>query len=126
MSDLPEFITIIDDRGREKQQRVESVVTDVRGEQVLITTDGLYYISDSLHRKGQSHLLEFITRIPSALLHPEIVVWDHTTQNDTLLYYKHFYVARDKRRRLFVAIVKNRKGIKFLYNFHLQTSGKVK
>jgi len=126
MPEPPEFITVIDDRGREKLQRVESVVLDVRGEQVFITTDGLNYISDSLHRKGESRLLDLITRIPSVLTHPEIVVWDHSAEDDTLLYYKYFYITSENRRRLFVAIAKNRKGVKFLYNFHLQTSGKVK
>ena len=50
-SPTEEYITIIDNKGREKIQRVEYVVHDVGGEEVCVTTDGLAYAEDSLTRK---------------------------------------------------------------------------
>ncbi|MDE3088031.1 MAG: hypothetical protein KGJ80_01425 [Chloroflexota bacterium] len=126
MSEIPEFITIIDNRGQERRQRVSSVVSDVRGEQVYVTDEGLKYVTDSLQTKDQKYLIGLIPHIAGILAQPEIVVWDYATPNDTLLYYKHLFVPEEHRHRLFVAVVKSRRGIKFLYNFHLQTSGKVK
>ena len=45
-----EDITIVDNKGRERVQRVEYVVLDVRGEKVYVTADGLAYTEDSLGR----------------------------------------------------------------------------
>ena len=47
-----EYITIVDNKGRERAQRVEYVVLDVRGEKVYITADGLAYTEDSLMWPG--------------------------------------------------------------------------
>jgi hypothetical protein len=49
-----EYITIIDNKGRERVQRVEYVVLDVRGEKVYVTADGSAYAEDSLAAKGQN------------------------------------------------------------------------
>jgi hypothetical protein len=41
-----EYITIVDNKGREHIQRVEYTVTDVRDEMVYVTVDGLAYARD--------------------------------------------------------------------------------
>ena len=46
--------------------------------------------------------------------------------DDTLIYYKRLYIESERRRWLVAAVVKIRQGFKFLYNLHLQESGKVK
>ena len=53
----PVFITIVDNAGREKRQRVEYTVTVVRGETVYVTDGGLQYIRDSLWAKGRQRFL---------------------------------------------------------------------
>ena len=83
-----EYVTIVDNNGREKVQFVEYLVEDVRGEKVYITSDGLMYAQDSLTRKGQDYVLELFDRIPSILSHPAIVIQDHLAPDDTRLYYK--------------------------------------
>lgn len=56
-----EYITIVDNKGRERIQRVEYVVSDVRDETVYVTVDGLIYARDSLARKAHYYLIdEFI------------------------------------------------------------------
>lgn len=55
-----EYITIVDNKGRERIQHVEYIVTDVRGETVYITADGLAYARDSLNRKGRTTSLGFL------------------------------------------------------------------
>jgi len=49
--DASNFITIVDNNGREKHQRIEYVSSDVRGETVYVTDGGLRYIHDSLSAK---------------------------------------------------------------------------
>lgn len=122
-----EYITIIDNKGRERVQRVECVVLDVRGEEVYVTADGLAYAEDSLEAKDQSYLIEKLSRLSGILAHPDIVIWDPVeAPSDTLIYYKQLYVAALRRHKLVAAIVKVRRGIKFFYNLHVQESGKVK
>jgi hypothetical protein len=121
-----EYITVIDNRGREQVQRVEYVVTDILGELVYITTNGLAYAQDSLTRKSQGYLIDEFKRIPKVLAHPDILVDDSTSPDDTQIYYKRIYVRKMRVYLLVAVVVKLRQGIKFLYNFHVQQSGKVK
>ena len=121
-----EYIITVDNKGRERIQRVEYVVTDVRGETVYVTTDGLGYARDSLVRKGQDHILGVFDRIPAVLAHPEIVICDHQSPDDTLIYYKRLYVPVIARHQLVCVVVKIRRGIRYLYNFFVQQSGRVK
>jgi hypothetical protein len=122
-----EYITIIDNKGRERVQRVEYVVLDVRGEKVYVTADGLAYAQDSLDAKDQSYLMEELSKLSGILAHPDIVIWDPAeAPSDTLIYYKQLYIAALRRRKLVAVIVKARRGIKFFYNLHFQESGKVK
>lgn len=69
-----EYITIVDNKGRERVQRVEYVVFDVRGEEVYVTADGLAYAEDSLAAKDFQYLIGELDRIPAILSHPAIVV----------------------------------------------------
>lgn len=126
MPTFPESIIIVDNQRREKRERVESVVTDVAGETVFLTVEGLNYATDSLRAKRQEHLVQLLARVPAILMHPDIVIWHYASADDALLYYKRLYVPAEHRYRFLVAVVKVRKGIKFLYNFHLQASDKVK
>ena len=122
-----EDITIVDNKGRERVQRVEYVVLDVRGEKVYVTADGLAYAEDSLEAKDQSYLIEKLSKLSGILAHPDIVIWDPAeAPSDTLIYYKQVYIAVLRRRKLVAVIVKVRRGIKFFYNLHVQESGKVK
>lgn len=122
-----EYITIIDNRGRERVQRVEYIVLDVREEKVYVTADGLAYAEDSLQAKEQNYLIEKLSKLSNILAHPDIVIWDLAeAPGDTLIYYKWLYIAALRRRKLVAAIVKTRRGIKFFYNLHVQESGKVK
>ncbi len=119
------FITVVDNAGRERHQRVEYLVTDVRDEEVYVTSDGLQYVRDSLQAKSrQRFLLDELNRIPNVISNPDIVIWDPMASDDTLIYYKRIY--SEDRHWLVAAVVKLRQGIKFLYNFHLQDGGKVK
>jgi hypothetical protein len=123
----PAFITIVDNAGRERRQRVEYTVVDVHSETVYVTSGGLQYIRDSLWAKGrQRFLLTELDRIPDVISRPDIVIWDSSASDDTLIYYKQLYIQSEHRRWLVAAVVKLRQGLKFLYNFHLQESGKVK
>lgn len=123
----PTFVTVVDNAGREKRQRVEYIVTDVRGEIVYVTSDSLQYIRDSLWAKGrQRFLLDEIDRLPDVIARPDVVIWDSRASDDTLIYYKRLYIESEHQHWLVAAVVKRRRGIKFLYNFHLQESGKVK
>ena len=127
MSERPDFISVIDDAGVEKRQRVQNVVTDVRGELVYITAEGLRYASDSLTRKRQRFLIAELERIPKFLTHPDIVIWDPSYPvKDSLIYYRRVYLKALGRYMLLATIVKFRQGIKFFYNLHVQESGKVK
>ena len=122
-----EYITIIDNKGRERVQRVEYVVLDVRGERVYVTADGLAYAEDSSAAKEQSYLIETLGRLLGILTHPDIVIWDPVeAPGDTLIYYKRLYIAALRQHKLVAAIVKARRGIRFFYNLHIQESGKVK
>ena len=56
----------------------------------------------------------------------DIVVYDHTSPDDTLIYYKRVYIRSMHVSQLVAAVVKSRQGVKFLYNIHSQQSGKVK
>jgi len=123
----PVFITIVDNTGREKRQRVEYTVADVRGETVYVTRGGLGYIRDSLWIKGrQRFLLNELARIPDVIAKADVVIWDPMAGDDTLIYYKRLYIESEHRHWLVAAVVKLRQGLRFLYNFHLQESGKVK
>ncbi len=53
-----EYITVIDNKGRERIQHVEYIVTDVRGETVYVTAGGLTYTEDSLARKAHYYLID--------------------------------------------------------------------
>lgn len=121
-----EYITIVDNKGRERIQHVEYIVTDVHNKTIHITADGLVYARDSLSRKGQGHLIEVFDRIPAVLTHPEIVIRDHLSPDDTLLYYKRLYIRAIARHQLVCVVVKIRQDIRYLYNFFAQQSGKVK
>lgn len=121
-----EYITVVDNRGRERIQRVEYIVTDVRGEAVYVTADGLAYARDSLERKAHYYLIDEFSRIPDILAHPDIVVYDHAGPDDTLVYYKRIYIRSMHIHQLVSVVVKFRQGIKFFYNLHPQQSGKVK
>ena len=122
-----EYVTIIDNKGRERAQRVEYVVRDVRGDEVYVTADGLAYTEDSLEAKEQNYLIEELNRLAGILTHPDIVIWDPVEMpGDTLIYYKQLYIAALRQRKLVAAIVKVRRGVKFFYNLHVQESGKVK
>lgn len=122
-----EYITIVDNKGRERVQRVEQVILDVRGEKVYVTADGLAYTEDSLEAKDQSYLIEKLNQLPGILAHPDIVIWDPAeAPGDTLIYYKRLHMAVLRRRKLVAVIVKVRRGIKYFYNLHVQESGKVK
>lgn len=46
-----EYLTVIDNRGRQRVQYVEYIALDVRDEQVYVTTDGIIYATDSLAAK---------------------------------------------------------------------------
>jgi len=123
----PEFVTIVDDAGRKKRQRIEYVVVDVRGETVYVTDGGLQYIRDSLWAKArQRFLLDELDRIPAVISRPDVAIRDPMASDDTLIYYKQLYIESERRHWLVAAVVKLRRGLKFLYNFHLQESGKVK
>ena len=121
-----EYVTIVDNKGREKVQHVEYVVQDVRGEKVYVTADGLAYAQDSLEAKGFYYLIKEFDRIPAILSHPDIVIHDHTSPEDTLVYYKRIYIASMDIYQLVAVVIKIRQSIKFLYNLHPQQSGKVK
>jgi hypothetical protein len=121
-----EYITVVDNKGRERIQRVEYTVTDVRDEKVYVTVDGLAYARDSLICKGQDHILQVFDCIPAVMVHPEIVIRDHQSPDDTLIYYKRLYVSAIARHQLVCVVVKVRQGIRYLYNFFAQQSGKVK
>jgi hypothetical protein len=121
-----EYVTVVDNKGRERIQRVEYIVTDVRGEMVYITVDGLAYARDSLARKAHYYLIDQCDRISDILAQPDIVVCDHTSPDDTLIYYKRVYIRSMHVSQLVAAVVKFRQGVKFLYNLHPQQSGKVK
>jgi len=123
----PAYVTIVDNAGRKKRQRVEYTVTDVRGETVYVTSGGLRYIHDSLWAKRrQRFLLDELERIPDVISKPDIVIRDPRASDDTLVYYKRLYVKSERQHWLVAAVVKLRQGFKFLYNLHLQESGKVK
>ncbi|MBC8445926.1 MAG: hypothetical protein H8D74_01870 [Chloroflexi bacterium] len=122
---LPKYITIVDDAGRRKRQRVEYVVEDMKGEIVYVTREGLQYTRDALRRKRHYSLLKRLDVIPGVLTHPDIVIWD-PDRKDTLLYYRRIYFPSVRRYALICAVIKVREGIKFLYNSFIQQSGKVK
>lgn len=121
-----EYVIVVDNKRRESVQRVEYLVTDVRGETIYVTTNGLTYASDSLSYKGQDDLLDVFDRIPTILANPDIVVEDYQSPNDTRLYYKRVYVPERAKHGLLCVVVKIREGIRYLYNFFEQQSGKVK
>lgn len=121
-----EYITIVDNQGQERVQRVEYIVTDVGDAIIYITADGLLYAQDSLVRKGQEHILDIVDRIPDVLAQPEIVIQDHLSPDDTLLYYKQVYIPLLARHQFICVVVKVRRGIRFFYNYFPQQSGKVK
>jgi len=121
-----EYLTIIDNKGRTRVQHVEYVVLDVRNEQVYVTADGLSYATDSLEAKDFHDFIQELERIPSILANPEIVIRDHTSPDDTLIYYKHLPITSLAIEQLMAVVIKWRQGIKFFYNMHPQESGRVK
>lgn len=121
-----EYITLIDNQGRERVQHVVYIVTDVRNNSIYVTTDGLLYAQDSLRRKGQDHILTMIDAIPTILSEPTIVIQDHLSPDDTLLYYRQRYIPALAQHQLLCVVVKIRQDIRFFYNFFPQQSGKVK
>ncbi len=121
-----EYVTVVDNKGRERAQRVEYIARDVRGEEVYVTADGLAYARDSLAAKDFDYLFEALDKIPAILAHPDIVIRDHASPEDTLIYYKRLRVAAPDVHQLLAVVVKDRQGLKFFYNLHPQQSGKVK
>lgn len=121
-----EYITILDNKDRKRVQHVEYIVLDVRSEQVYITADGLTYATDSLAAKDFRTFINELERIPAVLSNPEIVIRDHTSPDDTLIYYKHLRIVSVGITQLIAVVVKWRQGTKFFYNMHPQESGKVK
>lgn len=121
-----EYITVVDNQGRERVQHVEYIVNDVRNENIYVTTDGIIYTHDSLIRKGQEHIGEIIDQIPVILAQPVIVIQDHVSPDDTLLYYRQLYIPTLSQHQLMCVVVKIRQGVRFFYNFFPQQSGKVK
>jgi len=121
-----EYIIVVDNKGGKRIQRVEYIVTDVRGEDIYITADGLGYAQYSLMLKGQDDMVDLLDRIPKILAHPEIVIQDTQSPDDTLLYYKRVYVPAMARHQLLCVVVKVRQDTPYLYNFFAQQSGKVK
>lgn len=121
-----EYLTVVDNKGRQRVQHVEYIVLDVRNEQVYITADGLVYATDSLAAKDFHDFIDELERIPAILSEPEIVIRDHTSPDDTLIYYKHLRIAALGITQLMAVVVKWRQGVKFFYNMHPQESGKVK
>ena len=81
---------------------------------------------DSLTRKGQVYILDIIDQIPAVLANPKLVIQDHLSPDDTLLYYKHLYVPASGRHQAMCVVIKIRNGVRFFYNFFPQQSGKVK
>ncbi len=108
-----EYITILDNKDRERVQHVEYIVRDVRSEQVYITADGLTYATDSLAAKDFHAFIHELERIPTILSTPEIVIRDHTSPDDTLIYYKHLRIRSLGISQLMAVVVKWRQGIKF-------------
>ena len=121
-----EYITILDNKDRVRVQRVEYIVLDIRDEQVYITADGLAYATDSLTAKDFHAFIDELEQIPVILSSPEIVIRDHTSPDDTLIYYRQLYIAALGITQLMAVVIKWRQGIKFFYNMHPQESGKVK
>ncbi len=121
-----EYITIIDNKGREKVQRVEYVIQDVQGEKIYVTADGLAYAEDSLAAKDFYYLIKELDKIPIVLLRPNIVIHDHTSPDDTLIYYRRIRIASLGVHQLIAVVIKIRHDIKFFYNMHPQQSGKIK
>ena len=75
-SSSEQYITIVDNRGREKVQAVEYIVWDVNQEKVFVTADALAYTRDSLTLKRQTYLVPEVDNLSSMLSQPGIVIWD--------------------------------------------------
>ncbi len=121
-----ETITIVDNSGREKIERVVYRVEDVFGEKVCVTEEGLQYVNDSLRRKGQIKFSARLEQIPYVLSQPDIVIRDPGWPEDTVIFYKRYYDRDQHRYRVMAVIIKIQDSLKFLYNVHPQQSGKVK
>lgn len=119
-------ITIVDNSGRKKTEKVLYAVEDVFGDKVYVTEDGLQYIRDSLYRKHQTSFLPQLETIPRALSRPDLVIRDPSSSDDTLIYYKRYYLRAKRQYRLMAIIIKTQGPLKFLYNMHPQQSGKIK
>ena len=120
-------ILIIDDAGQHKWETVAYTCTDVRGETVYITQEGLQYSRDALRRKHQYPLLERLDELCKDLAHPDIVIWDPSLQaQDTLLYYRRVHFQAIDCHQLVCLVVKVRAGLEYFYNVFIQQSGKVK
>jgi hypothetical protein len=86
LSSSEQYVTIVDNNGREKVQFVEYIVEDVRGERVYVTRDGLVYAEASLTFKLQEYLIAEFKRLPEVLVDPDIVIWDPVDQpGETLI-----------------------------------------
>lgn len=121
-----EYIIITDNKGRTRIQRVEYVVLDVKDEEVYVTVEGLNYAEDSLEAKDFHYLIEYLKKIPSILSHPDIVIYDYQSPEDTLIYYKRLRIVSLGIHQLMAVVIKIKEGFKFFYNMHPQQSGKVK
>jgi ASC-1-like (ASCH) protein len=126
VAESEEIITIFDDSGRKKAERVVYSVKDVFGDKVHVTEEGLQYARDSLRRKGQIRFAAQLEQIPRVLSHPDIVIRDPSFPKDTVIYYKRYYERRKRQYQVIAIIIKEQSPIKFLYNIHPQQSGKVK
>ena len=122
-----DYIWVIDNAGRRKQETIVYQCLDMRNEVVYITQEGLQYSRDSLTRKRQYYLLDRLHDLCKDLAHSDIVIWDPSvSEKDTLLYYRRIYLQRYSRNLLICLVVKVRNDIKYLYNIFTQQSGKVK
>ncbi|MFN8444332.1 MAG: hypothetical protein U0175_26350 [Caldilineaceae bacterium] len=122
-----DYVTIVDNKGRSKTQRVEYTVEDVLGEKIYVTFDGLAYAQDSLTLKRQQFLIDELHRLSSILRKPDLVIWDPVdAPGETLIYYKRTHISALQTYKVLSVIIKVRQDIRFFYNFFLQESGKVK
>ncbi|MFQ5629869.1 MAG: hypothetical protein ACE5I1_13975 [bacterium] len=108
-------------------QKILYAVEDVLGNQVYYTEEAERYINDSRNRRsGQRFVLRYLDKIPAILKDPSIVILDpDDVGENTMVYYKEFYVSEKEKHVLFALIVKL--GFeRIVYNLHPQNSGKVK
>lgn len=93
-SSTPEYVTIIDNKGKRKISAFAYVVRGIKDELVYVTTDGLAYTRDSLTLKRYGFLLTELEKLPNILSQPDLVIWDPVDDpGETLIYYKRIFVS---------------------------------